>query len=465
MFRVVAILSAVLLSAGVVHAHGGVPQSQAVLFDPDDADHMMVVATFGLLETTDGGATWQWICVQSIPSGRLGFTNPTVLGPGAALFLAQRDALRRSDTRGCGWSAIPAALDGSFVADVSIDPSTGAVLALQSDVAVDNHVYRSSDGLTFTPTAGGIPAPFLPERVRTAPSDPDRIYVSAEAPPMVGTSAMPAVYTSDDGGATFAAHPFSYEADELELNLLAVHPTDPDTVYAWVKGELTDRLIISEDAGASFRTIDTLAAAPVPNGRPFGFARAPDGTLFYGNSEQGLLRSPDGTMLDLLNRNLDVACLEIRDDVLYVCGNGLAGADGFSLGTAPLSDPTALTPLLTFDRVTGPSTCAPPSDVTATCTEWFDDLLRDFGRAAPDAGRADAAVDGGADGGGGADAAAVDSGAPDAASTDAGAEPPPDGSSDGCGCGVAAPPSQGPAYAAFLIIVAAYWRHGRSRRR
>jgi hypothetical protein len=465
MFRALAIIASLFAITGVASAHGGIPQSQAVLFDPDDSDHILVAATFGLLETSDGGATWHWTCVQSIPSGRLGFADPTVLGPGGAIFLAHRDALRRSDTRGCGWAVTPAALDGSFVADVSIDAATGAVLALQSDVSTDNVIQRSTDGVAFAPLAGAIPAPFLPERVRSAPSDPDRLYVSGATLPMGGSPAMPAVYASDDGGDTWAPHPFTFEADELDLLLLEVDPADPDRVFAWVKGELTDRLVVSDDGGASFDTIDTLAASPVPNGRPFGFALASDGTIFYGNSEQGLFRTTDGTTLDLLNRELDVACLAIRDDLLHVCGNGLPDADGFSVATAPVSDPTSLTPLLTFDRISGVVSCAPPSDVTTVCEEWWDDLLRDVGRPVPDGGMPDAAVDGGPDGGV-VDSGMLDSATPSDSSADVGAEvPAPDPGSDGCGCHVAKPSNGGGTGLVALTLLAACWRRGRSRRR
>jgi hypothetical protein len=466
MFRALAIFTSLFVFTSVASAHGGVPQSQAVLFDPDDPDHILVAATFGLLETSDGGATWQWTCIQSIPSGRLGFADPTVVGPGGTVFLAHRDGLHRSDSRGCGWTTTPAALDGSFVADVAIETATGAVLALQSDVSVDNRIQRSADGETFTPLAGTIPAPFLPERVRSAPSDPERLYVSGATLAMGGMPAMPAVYVSGDGGDTWTPHPFTFEENELDLLLLAVDPTDPDRVFAWVKGELTDRLVVSDDGGATFDDIDTLAAAPVPNGRPFGFALASDGTIFYGNSEQGLFRTTDGTTLELLDRNLDVACLVIRDDLLHVCGNGRADADGFSVATSPVSDPTSFTPLLTFDRITGVISCAPPSDVTTTCEEWWDDLLRDTGRPVPDGGIADAAVDAGEDGGI-PDSGALDSSAPPDASGDVGAEaPPPDPGADGCGCRVARSNEEGggAGFLALLTLLAVCSRRVRSRR-
>jgi len=468
MFHLARVSAFVLLlsSAAVAQAHGGIPQSQAVLFDPDDPDHIVVAATFGLLETTDRGTTWDWICVQSIPSGRLGFVDPTLLGPAGAIFLAHRDGLRRSTDAGCSWSTTPAALEGSFVADVTLDLSTGDVLALQSDVGIDNQIHRSSDGISFAPLGGAIAAPFLPERVRVAPSDPDRIYVSGAVLAMDGMPAMPFIHTSDDGGDSWTAHAFAFLADELDVLLLAVDGTEPSRVYARVKGEVTDRLVVSEDAGETFRTIDTIAAAPVPNGRPFGFARAADGTLFYGNTEAGLFRTTDESTLEPLVRDLDVACLAIRGDTLHVCANGLAEADGFSVATAPTSEPTDLTPLLTFDRIAAVRACAPPSDVTATCTEWWDDLLRDVGRPVPDAGPGDAAMPDAA-----TDAALPDVGPRDAGGDDSAVDAAPDsgpGGSDpgGCACGVAVmAPGSGAAPLAFLTLVAVYWRRGRSRRR
>jgi hypothetical protein len=471
MFHRVAVIALILGASSSAAAHGGVPQSQAVLFDPDDADHILVPATFGLLETFDGGATWDWVCVQSIPSGRLGFVEPTVLTAGGAIFLAQRDGLRKSVGRGCAWSLTPTALDGSFVADVTVDASTGDILALQSDVATTNRIHRSTDGVSFIPLEGTIPGPFLPERLRTAPSDPSRIYVSGARPALAGAPAMPGVYVSDDSGVTWTLRPFVYEPDELDLFVLEVAAEDRDRVYAWVRGETTDRLVVSADAAASFTTIDTLRAAPVPNGRPFGFARADDGTLYYGNSEQGLLRTTDEIAIELISRAYDVACLARRGDTLFICANGLESGDGFSVGTAAIADPAAITPLLTFDRIAGVVSCDAPSDVTATCDGWWEDLLEDTGRPVPDAGAPDAAmpdaaVDASARDAGPADAS-VDA-SPDVAPSDTSTTPDVPGGG-GCGCRISsrarglAPGSS--AFIALGLLLASRSRRARSRRR
>src|SRR5690606_27084473 len=56
----VALLGA--LAPSVAHAHGAFPQSAFVYEDPSDDQRIWVGASFGLLTSTDRGASWYWLC-------------------------------------------------------------------------------------------------------------------------------------------------------------------------------------------------------------------------------------------------------------------------------------------------------------------------------------------------------------------------------------------------------------------
>ncbi len=208
------------------------------------------------------------------------------------------------------------------------------------------------------------------------------------------------VFVSSDGGSTWEPHEVALESDEHTLYLLAVDPVEPDRVFAWAKGDATDRLLVSEDGADSFETIQTIETMAVPS-RGFGFAIGPDGTMYYGNSMGGLFSATSSADIRSLDRDLQVSCLALHDDELWVCANGRV--NGFILGKSSLPD-IAFEPVLTVEEVEGPRrSCGADSIIPARCDLCFEDLQMDFGLVPLDttaamrcvAGLPDAGVDGG----------------------------------------------------------------------
>jgi hypothetical protein len=355
-------------------AHGGLPQAQAVA---RVGDAIVVSTTFGLVLSADAGATWSWVCPEAIPTARRGSTTPVVLADAATLFVASQEGLLRGEELGCAWTFAPAELEGRYVADVVADPTTATTLyTLTSDSGAENHVYRSTDsGATWAPLPGALPAGYLPERVRVAPSSPTRIYVSGAFPGTATSRRVAAVFSSDDGGSTWTEHDFALETDELEIVVLAVDPASPDTLWARVRGELHDRLVESADGAATFRTLARLDSMPLPVGRPFGFAVARDGSLWFGNPREGLVRTVDRVTVEEVDKELALACVAAFDDGIWACGDGFD--DGFSVGrTASATEPFAA--VLAFSDIEGVRSCGAGSGVPGRCALCWSDLERDL---------------------------------------------------------------------------------------
>jgi hypothetical protein len=421
-------------------AHGGLPQTQDLLFHPSDPDVMIASATFGFLVTEDAGVSWDWVCVQAVPGGRLGFAQPSLLTSDGTLLVASADGLTRGGDLGCDLGFVPG-FEDRYMADIVRDPTDPRTLyLLESEGTAMNPVHRSTDeGASFTPYGNPLPMGFLPERIRA--STDGYLYVGGTYPPTAEMERRARVFVSSDGAMTWNETVVDIEMDERNLFLLEVH--DPGVVYAHIPGDLTDRFVVSTDHGMTFEDTDAIPAATTVSGRPIGFARVPSGDLFYGNTERGLYRSTGGMPGVELDTGVDTACLRSVGEDLYMCASGLV--DGYSIGRASLDD-LAFEPVLEFSEIRGPRACG--GEVEATCTMWFDDLLRDVGRGSevPDAGvvRDGGAVD--------RDAASVD------ASIDAGTAI----ADDGCDCNAS---SSSSALALFSMLALLLVRRARRIRR
>jgi hypothetical protein len=432
-----------------------VPQSHRVLFSPTDPETVVVSATFGLVVTEDAGASWNWICLEGVPGGRIGFVPPVVLDSAHTIWMATPDGLARGDSLGCAWSLVPR-LDDLFIADVIVDPvEAGTMWVLPSEPTRPNRLYHSVDGGERWSEVGvALPDGFLPERVRVAPDHPERLFVSGVYPPTSETRRRGALFRSIDGGASWLESDLELGDDERNAFLLEVQPAG--VVYVHIQGEVHDRLVVSEDGGATFRTYDELESLASPVGRPFAFATSSDGALWYGNTAFGLLRAEAGAAGQTVDKDLALACAVSRGTDMYVCADGVA--DGFSVGRVAATDPASYEPILRFADIARVRPCA--SAVSTTCEAWWNDLLRDLGRDSeiPDGG---VDTDGGASGDSGVDGG-VDGDRDGGATRDAGtgATPP-----DECGCAAGervGPRSMPMALGLALIVV---WCRAHSRRR
>ncbi len=452
-----ALAFALAWGASPVRAHGGRPQTYDVLFAPDDEDTILVPATFGTLISEDAGETFSMICLDAMPDPRPGSIRPFAFTPAGTVLVAQEFGLVRGPDHGCGFSYVDAEPRDAFIADVV--PYGGDVLVLRSDASVENQVFVArDDGTTIEPLPARFAIDFLPERLRVAPSDPLRWWVSGTSRREGTTFLDGRVYVSRDGGASYESHAFPLELDERRLRVVAIDPVDPDHVIAVVHALGEDRPleIHLEPEGLVTRRLPPMDGDAMRIDRAFAAAFLPDGTIWLGNDLGGLVALATDGSIEVIDKNLALACLVVHGEDVYLCADDLPDetGDGFAVGRQRIGAPYAPIPVLTYRDIVGPRACGHASD--ATCAMRWPETLVDLGRASPmDAGLEDAGV-------------ALDAGALDAdldaprpivdvgmLAVDAGG-----GSARGCACSVSRATNRS-AWPVVLVVAVAALRRGR----
>jgi len=367
-------------------AHGRFPQITHLDAAPDGAGELTVTATFGLL-TGDENGRFDWLCREVL--GATETEDPIFVRMGdGSLLGATFHGLERSTDGGCSWQTPAGAPDGGIFIDISRDPSDPMVaLAVTSAGGQTNTVYRTTDGgATFAPTGDPV-AEVLFERVRVAPSDGSRIYLSGATPAAAGSARAIWIYRSDDGGIGFTAQPVAGYDGARNLRLLAVDPADPDHLWARVVRDETmagssDALVTSHDGGLTFETLLTMANLG-------GFALSADGSQAWvgahpddesgftpSGPERGLWRSTDGGVTFLPVRDdLSVRCITAVGETLHVCADD--SVDPFALGTSS-DGGESFDPLLRLADIHGQVSCASDSPAATQCVDAWADLQGDL---------------------------------------------------------------------------------------
>jgi hypothetical protein len=94
---------AVAAGAAPAAANGRMPATSTLHFRPGSTTDLYVGATWGLIFTSDGGATWRWVCEQAVGYG--GEYDPDyVVTRAGALWATTLDGLPTTSA-GCVWTA------------------------------------------------------------------------------------------------------------------------------------------------------------------------------------------------------------------------------------------------------------------------------------------------------------------------------------------------------------------------
>lgn len=259
----------------------------AIATHPTEAKTIIVgLSGGGLWKTVDGGANWKAVA-EGLPSGGLQIgavayapSNPSRVYAGTA---CGDNATTKSSRPGDGNFGLAFGLlvsndggetfqraegtaPGEFFWQIEVDRTNPDILL----AGVDTGLLRSTDaGKTWTglitpasiQVAYGLesaPAALRAPSIVRSPSSPNVIYASVWTPGSVPGS----VFKSTDAGASFVATgqggiPPSNLATRGRINL-AVHPTNPDHVYALVAKQDSKQggFARSTDGGATWTTVD-----------------------------------------------------------------------------------------------------------------------------------------------------------------------------------------------------------------
>jgi hypothetical protein len=351
------------------HANGRFPESNAVFFAPNEPDTVLLRTTFGLISSRDRGKTWDWVCERAV--GLAGVEDPMYsVTPDGTMIASTFSGLSVSHDKACNWAYVGGALDSLVFVDLASRPSTpGHVVALSSSYGGQDDAgfifYKSTlfettdEGKTFGALAATISPELLSETVDVTPSDPDRMYVSAVRDP--GTTAKAFLLTSTDHGKTFVENPLPLVQTEHAAFIAAVDPINADRLYVRTSNavDMPSRLLVSDDAGKTFRTIFT------GQGALLGFALSSDGKKAYvGGTKDGLYAASTTDFNFTQRSKVEIQCLKLADDGLWACSSEKSG---FVLGLTK-DEGATFEAKLHFCDVRGPLTCPAGTTTNTECS-------------------------------------------------------------------------------------------------
>jgi hypothetical protein len=482
--------AAVFLSSVQAGANGRFPRAERLVEAPNDANSLVLAATYGLVVTADRGATWHYVCEGSFAHMAIFGGDPLVDFAGdESLVVGAQISMSVSSDRGCNWLKTLGAGD-EFIVDHAVSkssPSTivAAVIVPTPD-AVANTIRESHDsGRTWNNVGTQVPLTAM-YTLDLDPLDPRHVYVSG----ISNDAGVLAVST--DLGSTWSVHPILDTGPDEVPFIAGIHPTDPNRIFVRTDSarqdgseRAGDALLYSGDGGISWQRLHRSQA------KLLGFALSPDGSrvlLGYGDPAAGDLPGPVG-MFESSTSDFSfehvygghVNCLTWTTTGLYVCSDETR--DGFELGFSPSSemgtDASCLVPLLHRGEVVGPLACDPSTTTGALCqNDWPSSCMR-LGACGSDASPApktcvafmpqgDAAVGGG--GGGSSSTGDLDGGTNDGKTdgpADAEGNAAVEAAGGGCACRALGPARRAPDASAISVALSlgllARTRKARSR--
>jgi hypothetical protein len=364
-------LSALALPS-IALAHGRPAFIGAIAFHPNDRDTIVARATFGLVLSEDHGATWRWICAAVTDADPTREDPAILVAPDGSVLVGTFSGLARSTPDRCEFTPVGGNLDDVFVIDLDARRADPGVVYAVATSGVDPDVLMRSDdeGRTFSPLSETFDLILL-EKVRVAPSDAMRVYLSGAIP---ATPRQGFFLRSIDGGESFIPIEIVFEDGERNVHVLAVDPSNPDRVLVRVTRSVVDpmpeRLLLTENGGDTFTTV--LRAQQIT-----GAAFSEDGAAAWATSRtsDGMFRSGDGgrTFAPLFGGNLP--CVASRAGELWFCAD--QPLDGYAMGLSGDGGDT-LDEVLRFDQIVELPTCPRCSEVGYVCPQWFPDLAYDL---------------------------------------------------------------------------------------
>jgi hypothetical protein len=367
----------VVCAAPPALANGRYPAAGQIAVHPVNSDHILIRATYGVLITHDGGASWSWICEAAIGYG--GFDDPMMAITADGSIIAGLFAgLSATHDGGCAWELAGGGLLQHNVVDLAMeraDPSHAVLLtsSIFDDDDIVTQVWGSMDhGRTWTRALADLPKTFLGVTLDGAPSDPEQIYVSGRfnTPPFQGI-----LYRSLDRGATWAYHPVPGSDDQHLPYIGAIDPADAGIVYVRVDGASDDALLVTKDGGATWQ--EAFHAASL-----LGLALSPDGTkIAVGSDMDGLWIAPTATLEFKQVSSLGVRCLTWTAAGLFACAE--ESTDGFTAGVST-DDGHTFSPLMNVEAICGtPTACSSSSATRKACASLWPTIALSIGQGEP----------------------------------------------------------------------------------
>jgi hypothetical protein len=288
-----------------------------------------------------------------------------------------------SADRGCNWTLAPELAGKPFV-DVAVRKNApGSALGLSSayggendaGIVWDTQIFSTSNGgATWTAYGTKIPDDARVETLDVSATDPHRVYLSAVRG--TGATSKSVLFVSIDDGANWIERAIPTDANtERAPFVAAVDPANADRVYVRTDSDAGSRLLVTDDAGVSFRE------AWKGTGKMLGFAVSPDGAkVFLGGPDDGLL-SAGRDLAFAKKSSIHVQCLATEGATLFACSDEVSG---FTVGKSE-DDGATFSPSLHIYGIRGPLSCSATASESVCVDQWPS--LRDaLAQKSPDAG-------------------------------------------------------------------------------
>lgn len=287
----------------LARANGRFPSAQYVIVGPGaGASAVAVRTTFGLFVSRDGGASFAWVCEESLGVGGT-WDAPIALGADGSLSLGLPDGASRG-ADDCGFAR---SLVGPSVIDLAASPDGERVYAATRREDGAGLVLRSRDrGRSFEALPLALSDVAL-STLDVAPSRAGRLWAVGQR----GTPPRAVLLRSDDDGARFELAASSIAGAESAF-LSAVDPRDAERLWVRVPRAGATELLRTDDGGRSWRSLLTLP------GPMEGFALAEDGRVWAGGPAAGLHHARDGLRFEAIDA-APVRCLRHHAGALYAC--------------------------------------------------------------------------------------------------------------------------------------------------
>ncbi|MGH7470309.1 MAG: WD40/YVTN/BNR-like repeat-containing protein, partial [Longimicrobiales bacterium] len=227
------------------------PVNPAIVYAATGEQHFSADSYYGcgVLRSVDGGNTWTRLGASVFVRSRISrlVILPSTAGTVATttILAASDNGLFRSLDGGANWVLVRA----GTATDLVMDPSNERTLY----VAIRTQgVFRSVDGgATWGALGAGFPTASLGRiNITISASSPSRLYASLHN---LSNSALLGILTTTDAGATWTQLPATGASCGTQCwydMFIAVHPTNPNTIYFGGVG-----LFRSLDGGSTFSSI------------------------------------------------------------------------------------------------------------------------------------------------------------------------------------------------------------------
>jgi hypothetical protein len=351
-----------LLAAPRARADAGFPGSLQIVLPADRPNEIYLATNFGLIISEDGGATWTWTCEQQATN--MGYIYVVGPSPADRIFSVPGTGLAYSDDGSCTWQVAGGTLAGAVVADVFPDPSSPSrVIALaeptSGDASVGGGLFPSDDGgATFKDALFVGPPDGVLASLEIARSDPLTMYVAFYTIDSSAGAFHPQLARSNDGGASWTVLDNSAALGLGMTRILAIDPTDANTVYLRLIQNGSQSVAVTKDAGVTFTTPVTVSGGA--SAQITAFVRTADGTLLVGASAMDAspigFRSIDGGVsFQSWSGVPHLTALAERDGKLYAAAHNYT--DGWAIGVST-DGGTTFQPLASYNQVTSIKACA-----------------------------------------------------------------------------------------------------------